>query len=128
MKIGLAMVLAASLLATGCTAQWISVALADLPVLTQMALNMAALVATWQSGKQLKHGGVGGDPEHFRQKRARTSRCCRRFTTSTRPIRIVRRCRRFDNAIGDINQNLPALLQAAHISDATLSAQNHGRR
>ena len=38
---------------TGCSAQWISVALADLPVLTQMALNIAALVATLQAGKQL---------------------------------------------------------------------------
>jgi hypothetical protein len=41
------------LIATGCSAQWVSVALADLPVLTQTALNLAALVATLQSGKQL---------------------------------------------------------------------------
>jgi hypothetical protein len=33
--------------------QWVSVALADLPVLTQMAWNVAALVATLQSGRQL---------------------------------------------------------------------------
>ena len=53
MKALLAGVLCISLVATGCTAQWISVALADLPVLTQMALNIATLVATMQSGKQL---------------------------------------------------------------------------
>src|SRR5229473_4204546 len=52
-KIMLAVVLTISLIATGCSAQWISVALADLPVLTQMALNIATLVATLQSGKQL---------------------------------------------------------------------------
>ena len=52
-RILLAVVLSISLIATGCSAQWISVALADLPVLTQMALNIAALVATLQSGKQL---------------------------------------------------------------------------
>src|SRR5579862_7494134 len=52
-RIMLAVVLSISLIATGCSAQWISVALADLPVLTQMALNLAALVATLQSGKQL---------------------------------------------------------------------------
>src|SRR3989442_9116232 len=52
-KVAIAVVLAISLFATGCSAQWISVALADLPVLTQMALNLAALVATLQTGKQL---------------------------------------------------------------------------
>ena len=52
-RIMLSVVLSISLIATGCSAQWISVALADLPVLTQMALNIAALVATLQSGKQL---------------------------------------------------------------------------
>ncbi len=49
----LAATLCISLLATDCTAQWISIALADLPVLTQMALNIAALVSTLESGKQL---------------------------------------------------------------------------
>jgi hypothetical protein len=52
-RIMLAVVLSISLIATGCSTQWISVALADLPVLTQMALNIAALVATLQSGRQL---------------------------------------------------------------------------
>jgi hypothetical protein len=52
-RIALAFVLSISLIATGCSAQWVSVALADLPVLTQMALNLAALVAALQSGKQL---------------------------------------------------------------------------
>ena len=48
-RIVLAAVLSLALVATGCSAQWISVALADLPVLTQMALNIASLVATLQS-------------------------------------------------------------------------------
>jgi hypothetical protein len=52
-RIALAFVLSISLIATGCSAQWVSVALADLPVLTQMAWNVAALVATLQSGRQL---------------------------------------------------------------------------
>ena len=51
-KIGLAIVLSLSIFAIGCSAQWVNVALADLPVLTQMALNIAAMVATLQSGKQ----------------------------------------------------------------------------
>jgi hypothetical protein len=53
LKAVLAVLLAISLLATGCTAQWMSVALADLPVLLQMALNIGSLVTTLQSGQQL---------------------------------------------------------------------------
>ena len=49
----LALVLAISLAATGCSAQWITVALQDLPVLTQMALNIATLVSTLASGQQV---------------------------------------------------------------------------
>jgi hypothetical protein len=64
-KIALVIVLSASMLAIGCSAQWISVALADLPVLTQMALNIAALVATLQSGKAAQPDGGVGHPEHL---------------------------------------------------------------
>ena len=49
----LAIVLSISLLATGCSAQWLSIALADLPMLTQMALNIGTIVATLESGKQI---------------------------------------------------------------------------
>jgi hypothetical protein len=45
-RIVLALVLGISLTATDCSAQWINVALADLPVLRQMALNLTALAAT----------------------------------------------------------------------------------
>ena len=48
----LALVLAISIAATGCSAQWINIALQDLPVLTQMALNIATLVGTLTAGKQ----------------------------------------------------------------------------
>lgn len=49
----LALVLAISLAATGCSAQWINVALQDLPVLTQMALNIATLVSVlWRPGNR----------------------------------------------------------------------------
>jgi hypothetical protein len=46
-------VLSISLIATGCSAQWMSVDLADLPVLIQMALNISTIVTTLQSGQQI---------------------------------------------------------------------------
>src|ERR1700678_3802990 len=52
----LAIVLSISLIATGCSAQWISVALADLPVLTQMALNIGTIITTLESGQQISPG------------------------------------------------------------------------
>src|ERR1700733_7517122 len=55
MKVFLVLVVCIVMAATGCTAQWISVALADLPVLTQMALNIATLVAAAQ-GRELSAG------------------------------------------------------------------------
>ncbi len=64
-KAALAVLLAISLLATGCTAQWISVALADLPVLLQMALNIGSLVTTSAIRPAIERIGSPGHSEHF---------------------------------------------------------------
>src|SRR5260370_28924588 len=53
-----AFVLAIVIAATGCSAQWINIALQDLPVLTQMALNVATLVSTLAAGKQASAADV----------------------------------------------------------------------
>jgi hypothetical protein len=47
----LALILAIAIATTGCSAQWINIALQDLPVLTQMALNIATLVGTFSVDK-----------------------------------------------------------------------------
>src|SRR5213082_3836072 len=67
MKAVLAVVLCVSLATTGCTAEWIKVALADLPVLTQMALNIASLVAALETGKQVSAHRGGSYSEYFRR-------------------------------------------------------------
>src|SRR5258707_14966503 len=54
----LALVLAIALATTGCSAQWINIALQDLPVLTQMALNIATLASTLSSAKQASAADV----------------------------------------------------------------------
>ncbi len=64
-RIILAVVLSISLITTGCSAQWISVALADLPVLTQMALNIGALVVNVAIGETVDSGRDLGHPESF---------------------------------------------------------------
>ena len=122
MKAVLAVVLSMSLLATGCSAQWISVALADLPVLTQMALNIAALAATLQSGKQLNPA----DAAAIQNISAEASRDLNLLETRYNQYKAspsAAGLQKIDDAIATINNNLPALLQAAHIGDPTLSAR-----
>ena len=118
----LAVVLSISLIATGCSAQWISVALADLPVLTQMALNIAALVATLQSGKQL----TPAEALAIQNISAEASKDLTLLqslynTYKTNPSSDT--LQKIESLIQDTNQNLPALLQAAHIGDPELSAR-----
>jgi len=121
-RIVLAAVLSISLMTTGCSAQWISVALADLPVLTQMALNLAALVATLQTGKQLSPT----EALAIRNISAEASKdltllqaLYNTYKANPSPDAL----QKIESVIQDTNHNLPALLQAAHISDAALSAR-----
>jgi hypothetical protein len=121
-RIVLALVLAISLIATGCSAQWISVALADLPVLTQMALNLTDLAATLQTGKQLSPaeslaiqnvaGEASKDPTLLQS-------LCNEYKAN--PSRDI--LQKIESLIQETSQNLPALLQAAHIGDPALSAR-----
>ncbi len=121
-KAVLAIVLSLSLLATGCTAQWISVALADLPVLTQMALNIAALVATLQSGKQLNPAEAAAI-QNISAEAGKDLALLQTLYNQYKANPSTTKLQEIQNAIADINQNLPALLQSAHISDATLAAR-----
>jgi hypothetical protein len=118
----LAIVLSISLLLTGCSAQWISIALADLPVLTQMALNIGTLVTTLESGKQIS----AADAAAIHNISTQASKDLNLLETlynqySANPSATT--LQKIESAIADIKQNLPALLQAAHIADPILSAR-----
>jgi hypothetical protein len=120
-KVVLAVVLCVAMAATGCTAQWISVALADLPVLAQMALNIATLVATMQ-GRQVSsaeasaiqnissaaYGGLNTLQMLYNQYRANPDAAT---------------LQKIQDVIAEIDRELPAQLQAAHIKDPALSAK-----
>jgi hypothetical protein len=121
-KVALAVLLAVSLLATGCTAQWISVALADLPVLLQMALNIGSLVTTLQSGQQL----TPAEAQSIQNISAQASKDLNLLQTLYNQYQSspnASALQKIQSTVVDINQNLPALLQAAHIGDPTLSAR-----
>ncbi len=121
-RIVLAFVLSISLIATGCSAQWISVALADLPVLTQMALNIAALVSTLQSGKQLTASEALAI-ENISAEASKDLTLLQALYNAYKASPSADGLQKIESMIQETNQELPALLQAAHISDPALSAR-----
>lgn len=121
-KVVLVMVLSAALLATGCNADWISVALEDLPVLTQMALNIGTVVNTLQGGQQVSAGEAAAI-QNISAQAGHDLNLLQSLYNEYKQSPNAGTIQKIQDAIADINQNLPALLQAAHISNAVLSAK-----
>lgn len=121
-KVALVIVLSASLLATGCSAQWIGIALADLPVLLQMALNLGTVVTTLQSGKQLSPAEAAAI-QSISAESGKDLNLLQALYKEYKANPNSTTMQKIQNAVADINQNLPALLQAAHISDPALAAR-----
>jgi hypothetical protein len=93
-KVILALILSVSLLATGCNPQWVSVALADLPALTQMALNIASVVTTLQSGQQISSGEAAAI-QSISAESSKDLNLLQELYKEYRPIRTRARSRRF---------------------------------
>ena len=121
-KIILAIVLSISLLATACSAQWISVALADLPVLTQMALNIGTIITTLQAGQQISATDAAAI-QNISAQASKDLNLLQSLYNQYKSNPSAAGLQKIQTAIADINQNLPALLQAAHLSDPLLSAR-----
>jgi hypothetical protein len=122
MKVILAMVLCVSLVATGCSAQWINVALQDLPVLTQMALNIATLVTALQSGQQISTAEAAAI-QNVSAEASRDLNLLQSLYNEYKANPNAGTVQKIEDAIATINQNLPALVQSAHISDAVLASR-----
>jgi hypothetical protein len=86
--------LAIAIAATGCSAQWINIALQDLPVLTQMSLNIATLVSTLASGKQASAADLAGI-QNISTQASRDLNLLQRFMANTKLIRAARHWRKF---------------------------------
>ena len=121
-KSALALVLAITLITSACSAQWINVALQDLPVLTQMSLNLANLVSMLASGQQASTA----DTAVIQNISAQASRSLNLLQTLYSDYKARPRAstsQKIRNVISDLDRNLPALLQSAHISNPVLSAR-----
>ena len=118
----LALVLAIAIVATGCSAQWINTALQDLPVLTQMALNIATLVTTLASGQQASTADVAVI-QNISAQASRDLNLLQTLFNEYKSSPSATTLQKIQSTISDLNQNLPAVLQSAHISNPTLSAR-----
>ena len=121
-KCVLAIVMMASLIATGCSAQWISVALADLPVLTQMALNIASLVTALQSGQQMTPAEAAAI-QNVSAEAGRDLNLLQSLYNQYKANPDAATLQKIQDEINAINQNLPALLQTARISNPALNGR-----
>lgn len=121
-KIALVVVLSAALLASGCHADWISVALEDLPTLTQMALNIGTVVNTLQGGQQISAAEAAAI-QNISAQASHDLNLLQSLYNEYKQAPNASTVQKIQDAVADINQNLSALLQAAHISNAVLSAK-----
>ena len=122
LKALLAVVLAATIVISGCSSQWINLALQDLPVLTQMALNIATLVSTLASGQQASSGDVAVI-QNISAQASRDLSLLQTLYSEYKTNPSATTLAKIQNVISDINQSLPGLLQSAHVSNATLSTR-----
>lgn len=115
-------VLSIALATTGCSAQWMNVALADLPALTQMALNISTLVTTLQSGKQIDPAEVTA-VQNISAEASRDLSLLQSLYNEYKANPNASTLQKIQSTIGDINQSLPSLLQSVHISDPVTAAR-----
>ena len=118
----ISLLLAITMTFTGCTAQWINIALQDLPVLTQMALNIATLVSALQAGREASSADVAV-VQNISAQASRDLNLLQTLYGEYKASPNSTTLQKIQNVIADLNQNLPALLESAHISNATLTAR-----
>ena len=118
----LALVLAIAIAATGCSSQWINIALQDLPVLTQMALNIAMLASTLSSGKQASTADVAVI-QNISAQASRSLNLLQTLYSEYKAGPNATKLVKIQNVISSLNQNRPALLESAHISNSLLSTR-----
>ena len=118
----LALVLAIAIATTGCSAQWINIALQDLPVLTQMALNIATLVGTLSSNKPPNTADLAVI-QNISAQASRDLNLLQTLYSEYKENPSDTTLRKIQNVIAGLNRNLPALLESAHISNPVLNAR-----
>lgn len=118
----LAVILAVSMATVGCTDTWIKIALADLPILLQMGLNIGTLVTTLKSGKPLSQSDIA-IAQSVSAEATKDLNLIDKLYTDYKANPSQGTMTAIENAIADADKNLPALLAAAHVENSDLAAR-----
>lgn len=116
----LALVLALSTATSACSPDWINIALQDLPVLTQMALNVATLA---NMGSQQQNSADLAVIQNISGQVSRDLNLLRTLYDEYKASPNDTTLKEIQSAVGLVNLHLPALLESAHISNALLRAR-----
>lgn len=122
MKKVLAVLLIACMFATGCSSSWVTVALNDLPVLVQIATSIAGLASVVQTGSQASPAELQAIQNISTQAQGDLT-LLQTLYTDYKAQPSASTIAKIEAAIATTQQNLPAMLQAAHIEDAVLQAR-----
>ena len=114
------LVLALTIATNACSPTWIEIALQDLPVLTQMALNIATLA---NIGSQQQNPADLAIIQNISGQVSRDLNLLQTLYNEYKESPHDQALREIQSAVGLLNLHLPALLESAHISNALLKAR-----
>jgi hypothetical protein len=123
-KASLCTVLSLALILSGCSTSWISTALADLPVITQVALNIASIVAAAQ-GKGQTSPAVTGEVQSIANQVQSDLTLVQSLISSYQSASAAAKpgiVQKIAAALAGVQSNLNAILTAVHVNDAALQA------
>jgi hypothetical protein len=123
-KASLCTLLSLALILAACSTSWISTALADLPVITQVALNIAGIVAAAQ-GKGQASPAVTGEVQSIANQVQSDLTLVQSLITSYQSASAAAKpgiVQKISAALADVQSNLNAILTAVHVNDAALQA------
>ena len=123
-KASLCAILSLSLVLAGCSTSWISTVLADLPVITQVALNIASIVAAAQ-GKGQTSPTVTSEVQSIANQVQSDLTLIQSLIANYKSATAAQQpgiVQRISAALGDVQTNLNAILTAVHVNDAALQA------
>ncbi|HEU5411775.1 MAG TPA: hypothetical protein VFU57_12200 [Candidatus Acidoferrales bacterium] len=123
-KASLSITLAAALFIAGCSTSWIKIALADLPIITQVALNIASIVAAAQSKGQA--GAAANTQIQFVANQVQSDLTLvenlintYQSTSAASRAGIVGQ---ISTALADAQSNLKSILTAVHVDNVALQS------
>jgi hypothetical protein len=122
-KASLCTVLSLALILAGCSTSWINTALADLPVIAQVALNIASIVSA-ADGSQISPAAAAQVQSIANQVKSDLT-LVQSLITSYQSATAAERpgvVQKINAALSDVQTNLNAILTAVHVDNAALQA------